>query len=191
MEVSMDQDQVNNDLRFVRAVVEGSDRDDSPAVIFFLWAVVGLVGFALVDFQPTWVPAYWSIAAPAGFLVSAVLGWRHARRSGQVTPAVGRRYLLHWGGMLAATFLAVLMPIGGLLAPEALGPAILLILALAYFEAGVHLDRAFLWVGLLMGAGYVFVVFVTGYAWTVVGLVVALGLSIAGLRRGRLHEAAA
>ena len=70
--------------------------------------------------------------------------------------------MLHWGGMLAATFLTVLMPINGLLPPDALGPAILLILALGYFEAGVHLDRPFLWVGLLMACGYVFVLFVGG-----------------------------
>jgi hypothetical protein len=187
----MDQDQARSDLRFVRAVVEGDDRDSSPAAIFFLWAVVVLVGFALVDFYETWVAAYWSIAAPAGFLASAVLGWRHGRRTGQVTAAVGQRYLLHWGGMLVAIFLAVLMPVAGVLPPGALGPAILLILALGYFEAGVHLDRAFLWVGLLMGGGYVFVVFVAAYAWTVVGLVVAIGLSTVGLRRGRLHEATA
>jgi hypothetical protein len=143
-----------------------------------------------VDFYETWVPVYWSIAGPAGFVASAVLGWRHARRRGQVTAAVGRRYMLHWGGMLAATFLTVLMPINRLLPPDALGPAILLILALGYFEAGVHLDRPFLWVGLLMACGYVFVLFVGAYAWTIVGLVVAIALSTAGLR-GRLHEATA
>lgn len=187
----MDQNQVKSDLRFVRAIVESTDRDISPAAIYFLWAVVGLVGFALMDINETWVPAYWSIAGPAGFLASAVLGWRHARRTGQVTAAVGRRYLLHWGGMLATIFLAILMPISGLLPWDALQPAILLILALGHFEAGVHLDRPLLWVGLLMGAGYVFVVFVAAYAWTVVGLVMATALLIAGLRGGRRHEAAA
>ena len=37
----MDQDQLRSDLRFVRAIVDGHDRDNSPALIFFLWAVVG------------------------------------------------------------------------------------------------------------------------------------------------------
>ena len=187
----MDEDQVKSDLRFVRAIVESTDRRSSPAAIYFLWAVVGLVGFVLVDINETWVSTYWSIAGPAGFLASAILGSRHARRTGQVTTAVGRRSVLHWGGMLAAIFLAVLMPISGLLPRDALGPAILLILALGHFEAGVHLDRTFLWVGLLIGAGYVVVLFVGAYAWTVVGLVIATALSIGGLRGGRLREAAA
>ena len=183
--------QLKGDLHFVRAVVETADRDGSPTMIYFLWAIVGLCGFALVDFGHTWVPLYWSIAGPAGFLASAYLGWRHARRTGQVTAPAGSRYLLHWGGMLTAIFLAVLMPIGGLLQWDGLGPAILLILALGYFQAGVHLDRALLWIGLLMGAGYLFVLFVSVYAWTVVGLVLATALTIAGLRGGRQHEAAA
>jgi hypothetical protein len=67
----------------------------------------------------------------------------------------------------------------------------LLILALGYFQAGVHLDRPCLWIGLLIGAGYLFVLFVSAYAWTVVGLVMAMALTIAGLRGGRPHEAAA
>jgi hypothetical protein len=83
------------------------------------------------------------------------------------------------------------MPISGLLPRDALGPAILLILALGHFEAGVHLDRTFLWVGVLMGAGYVVVVFVGAYAWTVVGLVVGTALAIAGLREGRPLETTA
>jgi len=93
--------------------------------------------------------------------------------------------------MLTAIFLAVLMPINGLLQWDGLSPAILLILALGYFQAGVHFDRALLWIGLLMGAGYLFVMFVSAYAWTVVGLVLAVALTIAGLRGGRPHEAAA
>ena len=188
----MDQlEHLKSDLHFVRAVVETAGRDRSPAAIYFLWAILGLCGFALVDVRQTWVSSYWSIAGPAGFVASAYLGWRHARRTGQVTASAASRYLLHWGGMLAAIFLAVLMSISGLLRWDGLGPAILLILALGYFHAGVHLDRALLWIGLLMGASYVFVIFVSAYAWTVVGVVWATALTIAGLRGGRAHEAAA
>lgn len=188
----MDQlEQVKSDLHFVRAVVAGGDRGGRPALIYFLWAIVGLCGFALVDFHQPWVPVYWSIAGPLGFVASAYLGWRHGRRTGQMTASAGTRHLLHWGGMLTAIALAVLMPMSGVLQWDGLGPAILLILALAYFQAGVHLDRALLWIGLLMGAGYLFVMFVPAYAWTVVGLVLAAGLALAGLRGDRPHEAAA
>lgn len=187
----MDPIQMNDDLRYVRDTVERAERHATPAAIYFFWAAVGPVGFALVDFRPQWVPAYWSVAGPAGFVVSAVLGWRHARRMGQYSAGGGERHLLHWGGMLGAIALAVLMNINGLISQEALGPAILLILALGYFQAGVHIDRTFLWLGLLMAAGYVFVIFATAYAWTVVGLILAVAFAAAGLRGGRPRESAA
>lgn len=183
--------QLNDDLRYVRGAVERAERHAVPASLYFFWAVVGPIGFALVDFRPEWVPLYWIIAGPAGFVISAVLGWRHGRRLGQYSAGGGERHLLHWGGMLGAIALAVLMNVNGLISGQALGPAILLILALSYFEAGVHIDRTFLWLGLLMAAGYVFVIFTTAYAWTIVGLIVAVAFAAAGLRGGRPHEAAA
>lgn len=187
----MDPSQMNDDLRFVRDAVERAERQSTPAAIYFLWAAIGLVGFALVDFRPHWVPAYWSVAGPGGFVASVALGWRHARRLGQFSAGEGQRHMLHWGGMLGAIALAVLMQINGLLSQDGLGAAILLLLALGYFEAGVHLDRTFLWLGLLMAAGYVFVIFAWPYAWTIVGLIVAVAFAAAGLRGGRPREAAA
>jgi hypothetical protein len=188
----MDQlEQLEGDLRFVRNTVESAGRQRSPAAIYFLWAIAGLVGCALVDFRETWVPWCWGIAGPVGFAASSYLGWRHARGSGQLSRSSGWRYLLHWGGLMTAIGLAVLMPIGGVLPWEALNATILLILALGYFEAGVHLDRPLLWVGVLIAVGYVFVVFVSAYTWTIVGVALATALTMAGLRVERAHEAAA
>jgi hypothetical protein len=122
------------------------------------------------------VGTYWVVAAPGGFLASAVLGWFHGRQGGS-SAAIGTRQALHWSGLLAAAFLARLLPSDG--------SAILLVLALGYFLAGVHLDRPMLWVGLLMGGGYVLVLQAPAYAWTAVGIGVAAGLILAGLRPRR------
>ncbi len=67
---------------------------------------------------------------------------------------------------------------------------ILLIVALGYFTAGVHGDRRFLWVGVLMAGGYVLVTLVSGYAWTIVGVALAVALIAAGLRGEAPREAA-
>ena len=69
-------------------------------MLYFFWAAAVLVGFVLVDFRQALVGPYWMVVGPAGFVVSALLGWRHALRTGQVSVADGRRHLLHWGGML-------------------------------------------------------------------------------------------
>jgi hypothetical protein len=182
-------ERIEGDLRFVRGALESSSRPQSPASVYFLWAVLVLIGFSLVDFQRSVVPLYWKAAGPAGFAVSVVLGWRHGRRSGQLSAADGRRHVLHWGAVLIVTFLAALMPARGVLPWASLNTVILLLLALGYFTAGVHTDPSMLWVGVLIAAGYVIVMSGSAYAWTMVGVSLALGLAAAGLRGGRAHAA--
>jgi hypothetical protein len=183
-------ERIEGDLRFVRGALETSDRRSAPGAIYFLWAAVVLVGFGLVDFLPSAIPIYWSVAGPSGFVVSAYLGWRHSKSIGQQSPTDGRRHLLHWGAVLVVVFLAVLMPARGFLPWTSLNVMILLLLALGYFTAGVHLDRPLRWIGALIGLGYIVVTLVTAYAWTMVGVALAIGLVIAGSRGGRSHEAA-
>lgn len=181
-------ERLHGDLNFVRDAVDASTRSKSPSALYFVWAVIVLIGFSLMDFRPDAVPEYWVVAGPAGFLISAYLGWRHARGIGQASSADGRRHLLHWGAVLVAIALAVLLGVASALPSSTLHTVILLVLALGYFTAGLHLDRSFLWVGLLMGAGSIVVTFVAAYAWTGLGIALAVSLTIAGIRQGRVLE---
>lgn len=187
----MDQfERLEGDLHFVRGALDASTRPaGSSSAIYFLWAVIVLFGFALIDFRAGVVPEYWAVAGPVGFLASAYLGWRHALRSGQASTSDGGRHLLHWGAVLIAVALAVVLHMRGEMPSETLHAVILLVLALGYFTAGLHLDRHLLWVGLLMGAGFLVVTLVSLYAWTVVGIVLAISLIVAGIREGRPGEA--
>jgi len=178
------------DLHFVRDALAASDRKLLPASLYFVWAGAVLIGFTLVDFRPQLVGPFWTVAGPLGFIVSAVLGARHARSRGQVSAAEGRRHLLHWGGMMAAIALAVASPALGVLPWQSVNSVILLIIALGYFTAGVHGDRRFLWVGVLMAGGYVLVALVSGYAWTIVGVTLTVALTAAGLLGEAPGEAA-
>lgn len=182
-------ERLHGDLSFVRGALDASTRSSSPSAVYFLWAVIALIGFSLVDFQADLVPKYWAVAAPAGFFASAYLGWRHARRIGQASASDGRRHLLHWGAVLVVVALAVLLGISRSMPSGTLHTVILLLLSLGYFTAGLHLDRSFLWVGLLMGAGSIFVTVVSLHAWTVVGIALAVSLTVAGIREGRSREA--
>jgi hypothetical protein len=183
-------DQLRGDLSFVRSAASRASGHSSPAAIYFLWALLVMCGFVLVDVRGAWVLRYWTIAAPVGFVASAYLGWRYGLRRGQLDAGTGMRQLLHWGGTLAAAFLVLLMPATGVLAQRDAGLVILLILALGYFQAGVHLDPPFLWIGALMILGYLWILFAPMYAWTVVGVVLAIGLAAAGVRQSRRHEPA-
>jgi hypothetical protein len=182
-------ERLEGDLRFVRGALDASTRPAaSPSAIYFLWAVLVLIGFALVDFRTDLVSEYWAVAAPVGFLASAYLGWRHALRSGQSSASDGQRHMLHWGAVLIAIALAVVLRARGAMPSDTLQAVILLVLALGYFTAGLHLDRHLLWVGLLMGAGFLMVLLVSLYAWTLVGITLAMSLTLAGIR-GRSREA--
>lgn len=184
----MDLQQLEQDLRYVRTAVERAEVDRTPRRLCFLWAAIGLVGFALVDLRHGWVALYWAVAGPVGFGLSASLGWHHARRIGQVAPEIGTRHLLHWGALLAAVFLVWLMRLQGVLPGAGVGPTILLLLALGYFLGGVHFDPAFRGIGLVLVLGYVVVLFVSAYAWLTLGVLFALALVTAGLRSSPAHD---
>jgi hypothetical protein len=64
-------------------------------------------------------------------LISAFLGYRHARTLGQYDSREGLRHALHWGVMLAVIFLATLLPARGLASWDILGTLVLLIVATA------------------------------------------------------------
>ncbi|HEY2932830.1 MAG TPA: hypothetical protein VGK99_13890 [Acidobacteriota bacterium] len=172
----MDTTPIEGDLQFVKEVLRKSEGKRSPRTIYFLWAAIVLVGFALVDFAPVRVGIYWMIAGPAGGVISAILGYREGQRLGQRDADIGIRHCLHWLGMMGAIALVVILGITGAVGQVNLGRIILVIVALGYFLAGIHLERPLMWIGLLMGTGYVAILFISGHTWTVVGAIIAISM---------------
>jgi hypothetical protein len=168
--------QVEDDLRYVRSALEGS-RSPAPASIYALWAVIGGLGMPLGDLAPRWAGVYWMVASPVGLLASVLLGGRHARRLGQVDRDAGRRHGLHWLALVVAIGLAAPLAVTGRLGYDVLGQVILLLLTVAYFLAGVHLDRRLLGVSALLAAGYLSLFVLERWAWTVIGLTTAAALA--------------
>lgn len=163
-------------LDYVRDVVEGAGERPAPRSIWYLWAGVALVGFPLADVKPEWMAPFWAVAGPVGFLLSMWLGGRGARSAGVESRRDTRRHALHWGGLLLAILMLVPLAATGGLAQAAFGQAILVILALGYFMAGVHFARAYLWIALLVAAGYGLTFTLDAWAWTMAGALVALGM---------------
>lgn len=184
-----DLDRLEQDLGFVRRTVHGASLR-SPSGIYFLWAVLVLAGFALVDLNQDRVGLYWMIAGPAGGAISAYLGWRDQHKRGEMDLALGLRYVQHWGAMMVVIFMAALMPGRGLIAWDAFGPLVLLLLAMSYFHAGLHLDPPLRWVGLLLVGGYIMVLSVDAYAWTIVGVLVSAAMMVVGFRESRRRDVA-
>src|SRR5262245_3911004 len=178
--------QATEDLEYLGALLRKSERGSSPFIIYALWAVLVLVGFSMVDFAPHRVGLFWLIAGPLGGVASAILGHRYGLRIGQLNRDEGTRHGWHWFGIMLTILLAVPLGVSGAVAWPVLSRIFLLIIGLAYFLAGVHLERPLKWVGLLMMACYVGLFFIPAYGWTLVGILVSLSLIVSGLleRRG-------
>ena len=179
-----DLDRLQEDLGFVRSSVTRAGAHRSGPAVYFMWSVLVLTGFALVDIRPLWVGAYWMIVGPLGGIVSAYLGGRHGARMGHVNKDVGRRYGWHWGAFFVTTLLMGLM-VGRGLSFEAFGPMMLLLIAFSYFLAGVHIDPPLRWLGLVAVAGYLVVLTGAPYAWSIAGLALALVCVLSGVREAR------
>ena len=170
------------DLGYVRDVVRRSERRAMPGTILYLWAAISVAGFAIIDAAPQRAGLYWLVAGIAGFVLSSWIGARHARATGQESREMGRRQMLHWGGMGAAIFLLSFGAQGWGSTAQASSHAILLIVALSYWMAGVHLAPPLKWMGVIAAASYLALAFLDDfpYPWTAAGVVLAAGLIVAG-----------
>jgi hypothetical protein len=174
--------QIQEDVGYLREVVERADTPRGPASIYYLWALITLVGFPLADFVGPLVGLFWALAGPIGGWITYRLAKAFADRHGRVSRSEGQRYALHWNGMMVAIVLAIVPVAMGSMSAEALSPIILLIVALSYFLAGVHLDHTIGWISFLMVGGYFLVLFLPTYPWSITGVAVAAGLAISGFR---------
>ena len=183
--------EVESSIGYVRELVKKSERRPTPSSIYLLWAVIVLFGFAMVDFFPKQTGYYWMIMAPLGGAVSGLLGRRYGIRRGQLSREIGIRHALHWSGMLVLAGLVIVLAVRGHIPGNEVGRVILLIVTFGWWAAGVHFDRVFLWLGGLMGLGFVGTLFFEHYVWTALGAALALALTVIALRRGRPDDAEA
>ena len=168
------------DLAYVRAAADQSECIHMPS-IYLLWAAICLCGFPLVDFvgPSSWsIPMYWFIAGPVGGMLTWWLASRAERRAGQVNREEGRRWALHFLAFGGAGLLGYGMVAAGQLTWSGFTSLWILLLALTYFLAGLHLERRLMSVGLVVVAGYLIALFVPAYGFTAMGVLVAVALSL-------------
>lgn len=176
-------DGVEEDLRYVRSVLDEAGKAGSPAGIYYLWAVLSFVGMSLIDLKPEATGPFWAVAGPLGGVASGYLGWKAGKKLGQNSRREGILHTLHWTGMMAAILLVIPLQATGVVSYGAVPSLILLIIATSYYTAGIYLDRRLLFIGILMAGCYLVTVFVKGWPWiwTFTGSVLALSLFASGL----------
>jgi hypothetical protein len=179
-----DDKQAQDDLSYVRSVLHRAENTaQSPASIYFLWAVITFFGFAIIDVFPEKTGPYWTIAGPLGGVLSAALGYRAARATGQSSRRVGISQTMHWVGLMAGIFLMIPLVMTHVVTVDDFPRLVLLIVALSYYTAGVHVDRRLIPVSFVLVGCYLLTVFVRDlpHLWTVTAAILAASLATAGL----------
>ena len=69
---------------------------------------------------------------------------------------------------------------------EAGGQVFVVLIGFMYFMAGIHLDRAFLWISPFLLAGGILVGLVPHHGWTILGALIAAALLATGLIYSRI-----
>ncbi|MEM7646182.1 MAG: hypothetical protein AAF203_04680 [Pseudomonadota bacterium] len=174
--------ELKDNLDFVSRVVKESENGRGVPGIYFLWALIVLIGFSITDFYPQFSGQFWMIAGPLGGIISGFLGWQYSRKLGQVSTDDLQKNLIHWGAMLAAIFMASSLVHNNLISGRGFGAVTLLIVAFSYILAGNYLDRVLLWLGFVMLAGFYPIVNNFEHTWTIIGVAVCAGLTIAGIK---------
>ncbi|MBC8107829.1 MAG: hypothetical protein H7Z14_14670 [Anaerolineae bacterium] len=181
---------IQDDLQFVRQAVAKRDAPYStPGGILLIWAAYVLVGYTLLDFNRVYAGTWFMIAGMIGGIGSGIIGKRHAARIGEIDHSDGMKQALHWGSIVLA-----IVAILALFATrhdeirgrgEVIGQVIAICVGIVYFLAGVHFDRYFIWLGLMLMAGAVAISFVPQYGWTMLGVLLSAGLALPVVLRRR------
>ena len=183
--------QLTEDIAYVRAAAERSASVHIPA-IYLIWAVLCLCGFTLVDVvgpESAWIGLYWLVGGPVGGGLTLWLGRRASREVGQDDRREGKRWVFHFLGFACTGLLAFgLVATGQLTWPGASSTWILL-LALTYFLAGLHLERRMLPISLLLGVGYLITLVLPSYGFTVAGVLAATALAAQAFLGARAQRA--
>ena len=179
-----DDKQARDDLSYVRSALQrGEEGAGSPATIYFVWAAITFFGFAIIDIAPERTGLYWIVAGPLGGVLSAVLGYRAGRATGQSSEREGLIQAMHWLGVMVAVALIVPLWMTRVIAPGDFPRVVLLVIALSYYTAGVHVDRRLIPVSVVLAGCYLLTVFARTlpHLWTATAAIVAASLAIAGL----------
>jgi hypothetical protein len=174
-----DVEQLRDDLHFVRSAVARRERTDTgPSLILYVWAAYVVIGYTLIDVRPSLAGPFLGIGGIVGGLLSWWIGRRYSRESGEWDRATATKGMLHFGGGIILGFIftvslgAVIGSLRGLQGSQ----VFVVMIGLVYFLWGVHYQRYFMLLGLVVMTGGVVVGLIPHYGWTMLGLVIALGL---------------
>jgi hypothetical protein len=139
---------------------------------FWLFCVLlglALIGMGLTQATEGGGTLYWLIVLWVYALFSLVRAWLQAKQRHESIWSEIHLHLLHWLGALVALHIILVLEHHDILARDAASDVSLVVLALASYLAGLHFERLFVLIGIILAIMAVVGAFVEQYTlWLIV-----------------------
>ena len=139
--------------------------------------VLIMVGLFLANYSPNWADWYWSAMFPIFGLVCLGHQLEAGRTHGMSAWQVPLQQALHWLGPIVVVRIIFLQLARGQMAADSVALMILLVLAVTAYLAGIHFDRSFVWVSIVLTLAALGGTEIETYLW----LIVVLGVLLVAL----------
>jgi hypothetical protein len=136
-----------------------------------------MVGLFLANYSPSAADWYWSTMFPVFGLVCLGHQLAAGRADGKSAWRVPLQQALHWLGPIVAVRIIFLQLARGQMAADSVALMILLVLAVTSYLAGIHFDRSFVWVSIVLALAALGGTEIETYLW----LIVVLGVLLVAL----------
>jgi hypothetical protein len=137
--------------------------------------VLTIIGIAYTSFAKQALITYWELLAVVIGILCVITGWRYTETGRERVRLIGTQ-ALHWLAILGAMNLVLLPTVQTMLNVDATGLAILMLLALGTFIAGVHtFDWQVSLLGLVMALCVPAIAWIERSALLVLLIIVAAG----------------
>lgn len=128
-------------------------------IVLVLLVVLAGIGVTVSDYSPQSAYRYWMWMTPVFGIVSTVAAWSRAQRHGHAVGSIVPQQIVHWLGVLGAVAIIYVLQAYGRLTNEGAGSAVLVVLALAAFLAGIYSDWRMAALGIILGGAAI------AFAW--------------------------
>jgi hypothetical protein len=139
--------------------------------------VLIMVGLFLANYSPNWADWYWSAMFPIFGLVCLSHQLEAGKTHGMSAWQLPLQQALHWLGPIVAVRIIFLQLARGQMAADSVALMILLVLAVTAYLAGIHFDRSFVWVSIVLTLAALGGTEIETYLW----LIVVLGVLLVAL----------
>lgn len=152
-------------------ITEVPKRGHMEEIVLVLLVLLSGVGVIVNDYgSPATAFRMWLWMTPVFGIISTWAAWSRAQRRGLPVATIVPTQIVHWLGVVGAVLLIYVLQIYGRMTSEAAGSAVLVVLALATFLAGVYTDWRLAVLGLVLGGAVVGFAYVERVALVIVPL---------------------